>query len=59
VDELDGHTRRFYDLAQKLIDKLKIEILVSPLAKLDGMRYRRESAGYSFLLVRRPRRCAS
>ena len=44
VDELDDTTRKFYQTAQKLIDKLKIDTPVSPI---DWIRHRLEEAGYT------------
>jgi hypothetical protein len=44
LDKLDPETRRAYDQAQKTIDKLKIDLPVSPI---DMIRQRIEDAGYS------------
>lgn len=44
LDDLDPVTRRAYDDAQKTIDKLKIDLPVSPL---DWIRRRIEDAGYT------------
>jgi hypothetical protein len=44
IEALDGGTRRAYADAQAVIDKLKLDIPVSPI---DWMRHRLEKAGYS------------